>query len=61
MTKILTVKEIEERLRRMSIVMRITNRVQMASVETIEMRRVGSTQTSEIRGWPSVIDRRTER
>ncbi len=58
MTKILTVKEIEERLRRMSIVMRITNRVQMASVETSgmrrlgptsEMRRVGLTQTSEIR------------
>ena len=39
MTKILTVKEIEERLRRMSIVMRITNRVQMASVETSEIRK----------------------
>jgi hypothetical protein len=59
MTKILTVKEIEERLRRMSITMKLTNEVQqMASVETSEMRmvgptsemrRVGSTQTSEMR------------
>ena len=59
MTKILTVKEIEERLRRMSITMKLTNEVQqMASVETSEMRRVGPTsemrrvgptQTSEMR------------
>jgi hypothetical protein len=34
MTKILTVKEIEERLRRMSIIMKLTNdEQQMASVE----------------------------
>ena len=57
MTKILTVKEIEERLRRMSITMRITNEVrQMASVETSESRRVARTQTSEMRkGRPAPI------
>jgi hypothetical protein len=59
MTKILTIKEIEDRLRNMSIVMRLTNRVQpVASVETSgmgrlgptsEMRRVARTQTSGMR------------
>jgi hypothetical protein len=50
MTKILTIKEIEDRLRNMSIVMRLTNRVQpVASVETSEIRRAGPAQTSETR------------
>ena len=47
MTKILTVKEIEERLRRMSIQMKMTKDEQrVASVEKSEMRRVGPTPIS---------------
>ena len=47
MTKILTVKEIGDRLRNMSIIMKLTNEVQqMASVEKSEMRRVGPTPIS---------------
>ena len=47
MTKILTVKEIDDRLRRMSIYMKVSGeRKQMASVEKSEMRRVGPTPIS---------------
>ena len=47
MTKILTVGEIEERLKMMSITMRLTNKVQrVASVEKSEIRKVGPTPIS---------------
>ena len=46
MTKILTVKEIEERLRGMSIQMKLTNVQQMVLVEKSEMRKVGPTPIS---------------
>ena len=47
MTKILTVGEIEERLKRMSITMKLTSKVQrVASVEKSVIRRVGPTPIS---------------
>ena len=46
MTKILIVKEIEDRLRMMSIQVKLTNAQRVASVEKSEMRRVGPTPIS---------------